>query len=495
VEGYTLTGRPLTAKRGPSPLLRLATDERLVTLTRRGDQAAFEVLVARYQVRLLGFCRHILKSREDAEDVLQEVFAAAFKALLADEREINVRPWLYRIARNRCLNHLRRHTAIGVDSMDVHFAEMGISTGEKVFKREEFRVVVEDIGHLPETQRTALLLREMDGLSYEQVAQAMETTVAGVKSLLVRARIGLAEAAEARKLSCDVVRLELGAVAEGISSLTPPVRRHLKDCERCHDFRAHLRANNRALAALAPFGPLLLLKKLLATKLGAGASASGAGATVGGGAAAAAGGGATVAGAGTAGAFTATAVAAKAVAGIAAAALFTVGAVAVDHARPATTRAGVLSAAVPAGRAARTFKPRTLGRSRGAQHTGLTVNTTGTPAITPPTIGAAVIAPLVAPSTVTPAATPTVTPTVTPTTEEVTTTTVFPGSTATGPSGTGGGVTGSSGSTATTGASGLTGSSGTTGTSGLSGSSGTSGTTAGATGSGATGASGAASAS
>src|SRR4051794_21086693 len=85
--------------RGPTPLLRLQSDERLVALTRRGNQAAFESLVARYQTRLLAFCRHMLGSREDAEDVLQEVFAAAFNAMVADERSINVRPWLYRIAR------------------------------------------------------------------------------------------------------------------------------------------------------------------------------------------------------------------------------------------------------------------------------------------------------------------------------------------------------------------------------------------------------------
>src|SRR5436189_6154308 len=87
--------------RGPTPLLRLQSDERLVALTRRGNQAAFESLVARYQTRLLAFCRHMLGSREDAEDVLQEVFAAAFNAMVADERPINVRPWLYRIPRNR----------------------------------------------------------------------------------------------------------------------------------------------------------------------------------------------------------------------------------------------------------------------------------------------------------------------------------------------------------------------------------------------------------
>src|SRR4051812_3624742 len=82
---------------GRSPLLRLQSDERLIALVRRGNHHAFEALVARYQSRLLAFCRHMLSSREDAEDVLQEVFAAAFNAILGDEREINVRPWLYRI--------------------------------------------------------------------------------------------------------------------------------------------------------------------------------------------------------------------------------------------------------------------------------------------------------------------------------------------------------------------------------------------------------------
>src|SRR4051812_24378247 len=89
------------------PLLRLTSDERLIVLIRRGHHGAFEALVKRYQARLHAFCRHMLGSKEDAEDVLQEVFAAAFNAILADDREINVRPWLYRIARNRTLNHLR----------------------------------------------------------------------------------------------------------------------------------------------------------------------------------------------------------------------------------------------------------------------------------------------------------------------------------------------------------------------------------------------------
>jgi RNA polymerase sigma factor (sigma-70 family) len=325
--------------RGPSALLRLQSDERLVALTRRGQHAAFEVLCSRYQTRLLSFCRHMLASREDAEDVLQEVFAAAFNAVLADERDINVRPWLYRIARNRSLNHLRRASAIGVDSMDVHFAEQGISTGDKVMRRESFRELIEDVHHLPETQRTALLLREIDALSYEQIAHAMETTVPSVKSLLVRARISLAEAAEARKLSCDEVRLELGEVAEGLTKLSTPARRHVRSCERCTFFRKQLKSNNHALAMIMPVGPLLLVKKLLLAKLGSTASAGGAhvaggaGATVGATATAtagaAAGGGSMTGGLMTAGAG---ALATKAAVGLAAAAIVTAGAVAAGNA-------------------------------------------------------------------------------------------------------------------------------------------------------------------
>src|SRR5919206_675598 len=140
VEASALTHAGAAGLHGRSPLLRLQSDERLITLVRRGNHHAFEALVARYQSRLLAFCRHMLSSREDAEDVLQEVFAAAFNAMLADERPINVRPWLYRIARNRSLNHLRRQTAIGVDSMDVMLSDHGLTTADRAHKREEFRL-------------------------------------------------------------------------------------------------------------------------------------------------------------------------------------------------------------------------------------------------------------------------------------------------------------------------------------------------------------------
>jgi len=311
--------------RGPTPLLRLQSDERLVALARRGQPAAFEALVGRYQARLLAFCRHMLSSREDAEDVLQEVFAAAFNAMLADEREINVRPWLYRIARNRSLNHLRRQTAVGQDSMDVHLADGGTTTAERAHRREEFRQLVADVQELPETQRTALLLREIDALSYEQIAEAMDTTVPSIKSLLVRARVSLAEAAEARQMTCEEVREELGEVAEGLRRSSAPGRRHVRQCERCDNFRKQLRTTNRQLAVLLPVAPLLFLKKAVLAHVGTTASAGGASAASGAVAgSAAAGGAASLSGA-------LATMASKTVAGLTAAAIVTAGAVEVKQ--------------------------------------------------------------------------------------------------------------------------------------------------------------------
>ncbi|MGI8633419.1 MAG: sigma-70 family RNA polymerase sigma factor [Solirubrobacterales bacterium] len=256
-------------------MLRLHGDENLIALIRSGNQGAFDVLFDRYQPRLLAFCRHMLKSTEDAEDVLQEVFVAAYNALLQDERSINARPWLYRIARNRCLNHLRRPVPEGHDTMDHLPMDGGTSTADKALKRQDFRNLVADVHTLPETQRTALLLREINGLSYEEIAQAMETSIPSVKSLLVRARIALAEASQARMLTCEEVQLQLAEVAEGLSKLSGSSRRHVRECEQCKEFRDELRSGSKHLAALAPIGLLGMLKALLAGKLGWGAASSG----------------------------------------------------------------------------------------------------------------------------------------------------------------------------------------------------------------------------
>ncbi len=329
--------RGLLARR--SPLLKLQGDEKLIAMARSGNPGAFETIVDRYQGRLLGFCRQMLGSTEDAEDVLQEVFVNAYRAMLADEREINLRPWLYRIARNRCLNHLRKPTADAQESMDMVPAVEASSTAERVHNREEFRQIISDVNKLPETQRSALLLREMDALSYEEIAAAMDTTVPSVKSLLVRARISLAEASQARLLTCGEVRVELSEAAEGLRKVSSPVRRHIRECDECADFRSQVRSNEKMLAALFPVGPLIAFKGFIASKLGLGTAGAG---TSGAGAAGAAGAGAAgvgssvsaaIGGSGAAGGLGAIggAIGTKAVAGVVTAAVLTAGAVEVKQ--------------------------------------------------------------------------------------------------------------------------------------------------------------------
>jgi RNA polymerase sigma factor (sigma-70 family) len=318
-----------------APFLRLQPDDKLIALVRAGDQAAFEALVQRYRSRLFAFCRHMLHSREDAEDVLQEVFANSYRAIVADERKIFVRPWLYRIARNMCLKHLgkRRPAADGgVEEMDIAAYS---TTVDAVHMREDLRHVVVDVQELPETQRTALLMREIDGLSYDQIATAMDTSVAGVKSLLVRARVSLAEAAEGRLLSCEVVHLELRQASEGLARVSGPARRHARHCELCGSYQSKLglgRSRAAAAAAFLPLAPVSLIKAI-AARLGAGAAGgTGAGLAGGGSAAgtgaAAAGGAAGAAGGTAGGAVTATlgAVGAKAAVAVATATLVAAGA-------------------------------------------------------------------------------------------------------------------------------------------------------------------------
>jgi RNA polymerase sigma factor (sigma-70 family) len=327
--------RGLLARR--SPLLKLQGDEHLIAMARAGNPGAFETIVDRYQGRLLGFCRQMLGSTEDAEDVLQEVFVNAYRAMLADEREINLRPWLYRIARNRCLNHLRKPTADSQESMDLMPAVEASSTAEKVHNREEFRQLLTDVGKLPETQRSALLLREMDAMSYEEIAQAMETSVPSVKSLLVRARISLAEASQARQLTCGEVRIDLAEAAEGLRKLSGPVRRHVRDCDECGDFRSQLRSNDKVLSALVPVGPLIALKGLIVSKLGLGGTGAGGAATATSAGATGAGAvgsvGAALSSGGAAGGLGAVggAIGTKAVAGVVTAAVITAGAVEVKQ--------------------------------------------------------------------------------------------------------------------------------------------------------------------
>jgi RNA polymerase sigma factor (sigma-70 family) len=224
-------------------------------------------------------------SRQDAEDVLQDVFVRAYGALRNDGREMNVRAWLYRVAHNRCIDHLRRPVPPAAEVFEVSRKPLHDPV-EEAQRRDDLRRLVLDVANLPEQQRSALLMREIDGMTYADLAVALDVTVPAVKSLLVRARIGLVEAAEARDADCSEIRADLLRSYDRGVKASGRARRHMRSCDGCTEYRVALRGMRRSFAALSPvgLGPLALVAKLIG--LGGSAAAGGGSAAVAGGGAA-----------------------------------------------------------------------------------------------------------------------------------------------------------------------------------------------------------------
>ena len=146
--------------------LRLAADDRLVALVRRGDTLAFEVLYERHAGGLLSFCTYMLGSRHDAEDAVQATFASAYRALRANERPVILRPWLFAIARNDCLSIMRKRRP--TVELNGEPALRGDPLRELEL-HEEVRHMLENLRELPEPQRAALVLAELLGLSQSEI--------------------------------------------------------------------------------------------------------------------------------------------------------------------------------------------------------------------------------------------------------------------------------------------------------------------------------------
>src|SRR4051795_9212658 len=260
-------------------LLRLRSDEQLLALFRAGNDTAFDVLHDRYRQRLFAYVRQMLSAgtRQDAEDVLQDVFVRAYGALRADARAMNVRAWLYRVAHNRCIDLLRLPVPPPAEVFEVSRKPL-LDPIEEAQRRDDLRRLVEDVGRLPDQQRSALLMREIDGMTYAELAGALDVTVPAVKSLLVRARVGLVEAIEARDADCADIQADLLRSYDRGVKASGRARRHMRSCHGCREYRVALRGVRRSFAAPTPggLGPLALVAKLAGFG-GAGSGAAGSG--------------------------------------------------------------------------------------------------------------------------------------------------------------------------------------------------------------------------
>jgi RNA polymerase sigma factor (sigma-70 family) len=197
------------------PVLATQSDARLVDLVRAGFEPAFETIVARYRRPLLRHVSRILPP-ERAEDAVQQAFVNAYEAMLRDESELSLRPWLYRIAHNVAVNALRdpgpRHDTLheGID---------GVERPDQALERTQgLRDVVAAVQALPERQRDAIVLRELEGRSYEEIAGELGVTNGAVRQLLNRARTSLRAAATAVTPVGLVTRVPWAGPAEPVAA-------------------------------------------------------------------------------------------------------------------------------------------------------------------------------------------------------------------------------------------------------------------------------------
>ncbi len=250
--------------------LRLRSEGSLRSRAARGDAAAFAAVYERHHQALYRYCRSILRHEEDAQDALQSTMTRAFAALQDERRDFDLKPWLFRIAHNEAVSILRRRRETAeLDDVPGAAGELE----DRVSEREAMRTLQLDLADLPDRQRAALVLRELNGLSHAEIGVVLELSPAAVKQAIFEARSALFSCREGREMACDDVRRMLsdgdGRVLRGRG-----VRAHLRTCPDCRRFRADLTERPQVLQMLAPPLPVGAAAALLSQLLGAGGGAA-----------------------------------------------------------------------------------------------------------------------------------------------------------------------------------------------------------------------------
>ncbi|HVD40260.1 MAG TPA: RNA polymerase sigma factor [Solirubrobacterales bacterium] len=267
----------------------LLSDERLTRRAVGGDERAFAAIFRRYHQPLYRFCLAIVGNPEDAQDALQNTMIKVLRALPGEERKIDLKPWLYRIAHNESIDLLRRRRE--TRQLDVEQVAPGYGLAEEAATRERLRRLLTDLHELPERQREVLVMREMSGLDFDEIAAAVDTSAAVARQTLYEARQSLRQMEEGREMSCEAVTKALSA-GDGRVTRRRDVRAHLRSCAHCRGFGDEIKSRQKDFAALSPLPAVAAAGMLQGLLGGSQAAAGGAGAGAGGSLAATLGGGA-----------------------------------------------------------------------------------------------------------------------------------------------------------------------------------------------------------
>ena len=270
------------SERIPPRALAVLPDERLAKMAAEGSPKAFTAIYERHHQALYRYCRSILGNDEDARDALQNTMVAAMRSLPGEKRKIALKAWLFRVAHNEAISLVRKRAAT---SSIEDAAEIPLEAADEE-TRDRVRALFADLKQLPERQRGALVMRELNGLGYAEIAAALETSEAGAKQLVYESRASLHELEEGREMECESARKAISA-RDGRILRGRKVRAHLRACDDCRSFRESIGGRRTQLQALAPPLPGPAAAAILSSILGGG------GGSAGGGIAAAVGAGAT----------------------------------------------------------------------------------------------------------------------------------------------------------------------------------------------------------
>ena len=263
--------RRIPLARGP---LRLLSDDRLARLVAAGDEHAFAALYGRHHQAIFRYCLTIVRHEEDARDALQSTMANALGALGRGLPDAPLRPWLFRIAHNEAVSVLRRRRP--ESELDEERLVAGLGLEAEVENRRRLAMLVADLQDLPERQRGALVMRELSGLSHEEIGAALELPAAKAKQAILDARLSLREFDKGRAMRCAEVQGLISA-HDGRQLRGRPIRAHLRECAGCRELRDAIGARRSDFALLAPPLPPILAAGLLAKLFGGGAGSTGTG--------------------------------------------------------------------------------------------------------------------------------------------------------------------------------------------------------------------------
>ena len=253
-------------------------DARLARLAARGDEAAFSAIFRRYHQQLYRYCRAITGNGEDASDALQNTMVKAMRSLPGEERAIELKPWLFRVAHNEAVSLLRQRKPQSEleesDGATVEGPEAGVAD------REDMRGLMDDLHDLPGRQRAAVILRELNGLSYADIGAVFGTSTVAAKQAAYDGRLALQDYAKGRAMDCETVTRALSDDDRHFVR-GRKLRGHLRSCPDCAAFKGALEARRGQFAALAPALPATAAAALMGKLFGGGGGSAGGGAGLG----------------------------------------------------------------------------------------------------------------------------------------------------------------------------------------------------------------------